>query len=62
MRHDRFALRIADSGFVSVKAGEMVAEDGEETVAAPYDAVVIAPRPSPAKGTTAFFWAVEVAA
>ena len=62
VRHDGFALRIADSGFVPVRAGEVVAKDGEENVAAPYDAVVVAPRPSPAKGSTAFLWAVEVPA
>lgn len=60
VRHDSFVLSIPDSGFVSVEEGETVARDGPEKVTAPYDAVVIAPRPSPAKGTTAFLWAVEV--
>jgi succinylglutamate desuccinylase len=60
LKSDRFTLTIPDTGFVPVKAGEIVARDGDETVAAPYDAVVIAPRPSPKKGGTAFLWAIEI--
>ena len=60
LRSDDFTLAIPDTGFVPVKAGEAVAKDGDETVTAPYDAVVIAPRPSPKKGGTAFLWAIEI--
>ncbi len=55
-----FSLTISDEGFVPVVAGQPVAVDGGKIVTAPYDAVVIAPRPNPAPGTTAFLWAVAV--
>jgi predicted deacylase len=55
-RTDRFCLRVPLTGFVAVKAGEVVALDGEEPVQAPFDALVLSPRPAPAPGEVAFFW------
>jgi predicted deacylase len=58
VKSDSFEMLVSDAGFVSVSAGEAVARDGTQTVAAPFDATIIAPRPAPTKGTVAFLWAV----
>lgn len=62
VQSDRFELLVDRDGFVPVRKGQAVATDGGTTVTAPYDAVIIAPRPAPARGTTAFIWAVEARA
>jgi len=57
---DRFELLVPADGFVSVAVGEVVALDNGMEIRAPFDATVVAPRPSPAAGATAFLWAVEI--
>jgi predicted deacylase len=60
VQSDRFELLVPRDGFVSVRSGQTVAVDGDDAVVAPYDAVIIAPRPDPLRGATGFLWAVEV--
>lgn len=55
-RHDDFRPLIPLGGFVDVAAGEIVANDGGLPVSAPFDAVVLSPRPAPQAGTIAFYW------
>jgi predicted deacylase len=60
VRSDRFELRVPADGFAAVVAGEVVARDGDADVIAPFDATIIAPRPAPAPGETAFLWSVRI--
>jgi succinylglutamate desuccinylase len=60
VQSDRFEMCIRRGGFVSVRSGETVASDGGEDVVAPYDSIIVAPRPNPPAGATGFIWAVEV--
>lgn len=58
-RSDRLRLLVPASGFVAVRRGQPVAVDGDDTVTAPFDAVITAPRPAPCAGTVAFIWCVD---
>jgi len=60
VQSEQFKLLVPKDGFVSVRSGQTVAIDGGNAVVAPYDAVIIAPRPDPVRGATGFIWAVEV--
>lgn len=55
-RTERFELKLPLSGFVPVSEGTLVALDGGEPVRAPFDAVVLSPRPAPGAGDIAFYW------
>lgn len=55
-RTDDLVLTVPYDGFVPVRAGEIVAFDGEAPVRAPADAVILPPRPYPRAGQTAFNW------
>lgn len=58
---DRMRLACSYGGFVTFKAGEIAAYDGDAPVVAPFDdAVVLAPRPDPAAGQQAFAWGREL--
>jgi predicted deacylase len=61
-RTDDFRLRVPLSGFVPVRAGEVVATDGGEPVMAPCDALILSPRPTPPAGAVAFLWCREAGA
>lgn len=60
VQFDAFRLAIPEDGFVPVAKGGLVAMDGELEVRAPHDTTIIAPRPTPEKGSTAFIWTTEV--
>jgi predicted deacylase len=60
-RTDRFRLTVPDSGFVAVPRGAEVAWDGDQPVLAPFDGVVLAPRPDRRAGEIAFNWGVRLA-
>jgi predicted deacylase len=60
-RTDRFALKLPLSGFIGVRQGALVALDGDEPVRAPFDAVIVSPRPAPRAQEIAFFWCRPVA-
>lgn len=60
VRSDRFELLVPAGGFAAVVAGEVVARDGDADVIAPFDATIIAPRPTLSRGETAFLWSVRI--
>lgn len=60
VRSGDFRMLVSTEGFVAVARGQQVAVDGGVPVRAPFDAIIIAPRPAPAAGTTAFLWAREI--
>ena len=60
-RTEQFAIKLPLSGFVPVRGGTLVALDGGEPVRAPFDAVVLSPRPAPGPGDIAFYWCRPVA-
>jgi predicted deacylase len=53
---DDLVLTVSYDGFVPVRAGELVAFDGEAPVHALADGVILPPRPYPRAGETAFNW------
>jgi predicted deacylase len=60
---DTLHLTVSYAGFSRHARGEVVAFDGGQAVAAPFDgAVLLAPRPDPKPGQQAFSWGREVAA
>lgn len=56
---DDFRFLGRTDGFHAAAAGETVALDGDNPVRAPFDTVIVSPRPAPRRGEAAFLWSVR---